>query len=337
MSPATDIVIIGAGPVGLFAVHQCGMMNLSCQVIETLPHVGGQCAALYPEKPIYDIPGFPSVAAGDLIDRLARQAAPFDPVYHLGQTVTAIAGSAETGFTVTTDAGTAITCRAVLIAAGGGRFGPNRPPLDGLAGYEGTGVFYSVPRKEDFRNRRVVIAGGGDSAVDWALALADIAASVAVVHRRPRFRAAPEATARLQTLAETGAVDLVVPYQLAGLVGDGRTLSGVTVKTLKGDQRTLEADVLLPFFGLAMDPGPIAEWGVVMDHGHVRVDPLTMETDRPGLFAIGDIATHPAKLKLILSGFAEAALATHHAFAHARPGEAHHFEYSTSRGVPSAA
>lgn len=327
----TDVVIIGAGPVGLFAIFQCGMLGLRAHVVDTLDTPGGQCAALYPEKPIYDIPSRPEVLAGDLIAGLEAQARPFDPVFHLGQTVETLEGTADEGFTVTTSAGTVICASAVMIAAGGGSFGPNRPPLDGLSAYEGHAVVYSVQRKEDFRDRRVVIAGGGDSAVDWAVALTDVAASVAVVHRRPKFRAAPDMVARMTTLAESGRIDLVTPYQLAGLDGDGGALSGVLVRHTDGSSRRLEADILLPLFGLRMDLGPLASWGLGIDKGHVAVNPATLETARPGVFAIGDITHYPGKLKLILCGFAEAAMAAHQVFALARPGEALHFEHSTSK------
>jgi len=217
MAESTDVAIIGAGPVGLFAVFACGMLKMRCAVLDALDAIGGQCAALYPEKPIYDIPGYPMIGAAELVDKLALQAAPFKPSYHLGQAVTSVEREADGGFRLATAAGAQLSARAVIVAAGAGAFGPNRPPLDGIAEYEGKSVFYLVKRREDFRGKRVVIAGGGDSAVDWALALADIAARIMVVHRRPRFRAAPEAAARLHALAEAGRVDLVVPYQLSAL------------------------------------------------------------------------------------------------------------------------
>ncbi len=332
----TDVVIIGAGPVGLFAIFQCGMLRMRCHVVDALDMAGGQCAALYPEKPIYDIPGHPRIDAADLIDRLAEQAAPFSPVYHLGQQVTALTPDGDR-FRVETSAGTRIVARAVIVAAGVGAFGPNRPPLDGIEAYEGKGIFYMVKRREDLRGKQVVIAGGGDSAVDWALALAGVASRIMVVHRRPKFRAAPESAARLDALAKDGAIELVVPYQLAGLDGvDGR-LAGVTVATLDGATRRLEADVLLPFFGLAMNLGPIAEWGLDLEQSHVAVDPSTCASSIAGIHAIGDIATYPGKLKLILSGFAEAAAAAHAIRGRVFPGEVHHFEYSTTQGVPGLA
>jgi thioredoxin reductase (NADPH) len=330
----TDVAIIGAGPVGLFAIFECGMLRLKCHVIDALEMVGGQCSALYPEKPIYDIPGHPAIDAGVLIDRLAEQASPFDPVYHLGQQVVSLTRTAEERWLLTTDAGTAIDARCVILAAGVGAFGPNKPPIDGIAGYEGTSVFYLVKRRQDFAGKRVVIAGGGDSAVDWAISLSEVAASVQVIHRRAKFRAAPESAARLEELSKAGRIELVVPYQLAGIEGDGRHLTGVRVADLDEREKVLPADVLLPFFGLAMNLGPIADWGLNMERNHITVDPLTLATNAPGVFAIGDIATYPHKLKLILSGFHEAAMAAHAAFPMIRPGEVLHFEYSTSKGVP---
>jgi thioredoxin reductase (NADPH) len=330
-----DVAIIGAGPVGLFAVFECGMLEMGCQVFDALPAPGGQCAALYPEKPIYDIPGYPRIGAAELVDRLIEQAAPFAPVFHLGQAVARLTATAQ-GFVVENAAGRRVAARAVVIAAGAGAFGPNRPPLDRLAEFEERSVFYLVRRREDFRGRRVVIAGGGDSAVDWALSLADVAERVMVVHRRATFRAAPQSAARLQTLAEDGRIELVIPYQLHALEGADGQLSAVIVADLAGRTRRLAADCLLPFFGLATDLGPLAAWRLDLDNHRISVDPATCATSRPGIFAIGDIAAYPGKLKLILSGFAEAALAAHAIHPLVHPGEALHFEYSTMKGVPGS-
>ncbi|WP_425406871.1 NAD(P)/FAD-dependent oxidoreductase [Hwanghaeella sp.] len=329
----TDAVIIGAGPVGLFAIFQLGMLGIKAHVVDALDEAGGQCTALYPEKPIYDIPGFPRIDAGDLITNLEEQAAPFHPVYHLGQQVSAIAGDAEAGFTVTTSKGTTIACKVILIAAGGGAFGPNRPPLDRLAEFEGKSVFYLVKRREDFRGRRIVIGGGGDSAVDWAVSLAPIAEKVYVVHRRDKFRAAPESVRQLHELAGTGAIDLVTPFQLAGLEGEKGQLAAVHVKDLDGRERSLEADRLLPFYGLANTLGPIADWDLDLHKHQIAVERSTCETNRPGIYAIGDIADYPGKLKLILQGFSDAAGAAHHAYGRVFPDQALHFEHSTTKGV----
>src|SRR4051794_15734012 len=335
-SERCDVAIVGAGPVGLFAVFECGMLEMGCEVFDALPAPGGQCAALYPEKPIYDIPGYPRIDAAELIDRLMEQAAPFAPKFHLGHAVSGLSANGEDGFAVETASGKRIAARAVVIAAGAGAFGPNRPPLAGIVEFEEKSVFYLVRRREDFRGKRVVIAGGGDSAVDWALSLAGIAERVLVVHRRPKFRAAPQSAARLTRLADEGRVDLVIPYQLHALEGANGQLSAVVVADLAGDTRRLDADCLLPFFGLATELGPLAGWGLEIEHHHIRVDPATCATSRPGIFAIGDIATYPGKLKLILSGFAEAALAAHAIHPLVYPGQALHFEYSTTKGVPGS-
>lgn len=332
----TDIVIVGAGPVGLFAIFEAGMLKMRAHVVDTLEAIGGQCTALYPEKPIYDIPAHPSILAGELIENLREQAAPFNPTYHLGQQVVGLE-KRDSGMRATLSSGATIDCKAVIIAAGCGAFGPNRPPLDGLEAYEGKSVFYLVARREDFRGKNIVIAGGGDSAIDWAISLSELAKKVYVVHRRPKFRCAPESAARLEQLAKEGKIELVIPYQLARLEGEHGKLSGVTVATMEGEEKTLEADVLLPFFGLAMELGPIANWGLNLTHNHIEVTPATMQTSTPGIFAIGDIATYENKLKLILSGFAEAAQAAYAAYKLVHPDQALHFEYSTSKGVPAAA
>ncbi len=329
----TDIAIIGAGPVGLFAVFQCGMLNMKCHVIDVLDVAGGQCAALYPEKPIFDIPAFTEISAHDLIENLRRQAAPFAPVYHLGQQVETLADD-DGGFLLTTTKGVKIRARAVMVAGGVGAFGPNRPPLKGLQAFEGKSVHYLVGRREDFRDKRIVIAGGGDSAVDWAVSLAEVAEHIYVVHRRDKFRAVPESVQRMRALADEGKIDLVVPFQLAALDGADGLLSAVIVHALDGAERRLEADTLLPFFGLATNLGPIAEWGFDIDNHRICIDPATMESSRPGVYGIGDIAAYPGKLKLILTGFAEAAGAAHAAFARVHPDETLHFEYSTTKGLP---
>jgi thioredoxin reductase (NADPH) len=329
----TDVAIIGAGPVGLFAVFECGMLKMRCHVVDALDTLGGQCAALYPEKPIYDIPGYPTIDAAGLIDKLAEQAAPFHPVYHLAQRVERLAPLPGGGFRLETSLGHVLEARAVIVAAGVGAFGPNRPPLAGIEQFESKSVFYFVTRREDFRGKRVVIAGGGDSAVDWALSLAEVAA-VQVVHRRPKFRAAPESAARLEALAQAGKIELVIPYQLHGIEGRNGILEAVVVSDLAGNTRRLHADALLPFFGLAMNLGPVAQWGLNLKRNHIVVDPLTAATSSPGIFAVGDIAAYSGKLKLILTGFAEAAQAAHAIFPLVHPGEALHFEYSTTKGVP---
>ncbi|MBV8392106.1 MAG: NAD(P)/FAD-dependent oxidoreductase [Alphaproteobacteria bacterium] len=334
----TDVVIVGAGPVGLFTVFECGMVRLRCHVVDVLDDAGGQCAALYPEKPIYDIPGYPRIGAAELIARLKEQAAPFKPVFHLGEQVQALeaaVGVEGGGWRLTTSKGTVLQAKAVIVAAGVGAFGPNRPPLPGIEAFEGKSVFYYVTQREALRAKRVVIAGGGDSAVDWAIALADVAARVSVIHRRDKFRAAPESEAQLKALAAMGKVDLVVPFQLVSLDGADGQLSAVNAATLDGLEKKIPADVLLPFFGLSMALGPIAEWGLALEKNQIAVEPATMATSRPGLFGVGDVVTYPGKLKLILTGFAEAAIAARSAYALIHPEQPLHFEYSTTSGLPT--
>ena len=332
----TDVVIVGAGPVGLFAVFECGMVRLHCHVVDVLDDAGGQCTALYPEKPIYDIPGFPRIEAAELVVRLKAQAAAFRPVYHLGEQVQALEALSGGYWRVTTSKGTVVQAKAVIIAAGVGAFGPNRPPLAGIESFEGKSVFYYVTHRESFRGKRVAIAGGGDTAVDWALSLAEVADRVSVIHRRNKFRAAPESEARLRALAKAGKIDLIVPYQLQDLEGADGQLSSVVVATLDGDFKRIAADALLPFFGLSMSLGPIADWELALQHNQIAIDASTTATSKPGIFAIGDVVTYPGKLKLILTGFAEAAIAARSAYALIHPETPLHFEYSTTSGIPSA-
>lgn len=328
----TDIVIIGAGPVGLFTIFQCGMLKMRCHVVDVLPMVGGQCSALYPQKPIYDIPAHPAITAQGLIDNLKKQAEPFHPTYHLEQKVTDVVKN-DDGFIVTTDKGTQIQCKAAIIAAGGGSFGPNRPPIDGLDAFEGKSVFYLVDDKERFRGKDIVIAGGGDSAVDWAVELAEIAKSVQVVHRRAKFRAAPDSVEKMETLVGQGKIDMVTPYTLKTIHGNDGELSSVVVADLDGNEKTLDADCLLAFYGLASDLGVIENWGMKTDGGRIVVNPATCQTSVDGLFAVGDITQYDGKMKLILQGFSEGAVAAHAAFAVVYPDEMIDAGHSTDKGV----
>lgn len=330
----TDLVIIGAGPTGLFSVFEAGMLKIKSHVIDTLEVIGGQCSALYPEKPIYDIPAHPSILASELIEKLEEQAKPFNPTYHLNQRVDQITKNADGTFLITTSKNTQINCKAVVIAAGCGAFGPNRPPLDGIEEFEGKSIFYAVRSKAEFAGKNVVIAGGGDSAVDWAISLAETAKKVFVVHRRDKFRCAPESADRMKKLANEGKIELVIPYQLSGVEGENGKLSAVLVKDFSGNVKKLEADYLLPFFGLAMELGPISDWGLNLHKNHIDIaDASTMKTSETGIYAIGDIATYKNKLKLILTGFAEAASAAHDIQKVVYPDQVFHFEYSTSKGV----
>jgi thioredoxin reductase (NADPH) len=329
----TDIVIIGAGPAGLFAIFEAGMLKMNCHVIDTLDFIGGQCSALYPEKPIYDIPAHPQILAADLITKLEEQAKPFKPTFHLNQRVEKLEKLENNSIKITTSANTVIEAKAVIIAAGCGAFGANRPPLVNIEEYEGKSVFYMVKKRQDFLGKKVVIAGGGDSAVDWAISLSEVAEKISVIHRRDKFRCAPESAEKLKKLALDGKIEMVVPYQLEGLQGSNGNLEKVLVKDFSNNIKEIEADVLLPFYGLAMELGPIANWGLNLHKNLIEVDFITMQTNESGIYAIGDIAHYQNKLKLILSGFAEAATACHSAYHLVYPDTVFHFEYSTSKGV----
>ncbi|MBE7211881.1 MAG: NAD(P)/FAD-dependent oxidoreductase [Gluconacetobacter diazotrophicus] len=332
-----DVAIVGAGPAGLFAAFQCRMLRLSCVLLDVLSETGGQCAALYPEKPIFDIPAHPAIEAGTLVSRLEEQLAPFAVPRLLGRRVDSLSGGPG-AFSLGTDRGDRVRCRAVIVAAGAGAFGPNRPPLPELDRFERSGaVQYYVRRRADFAGRRVAIAGGGDSAVDWALFLAPVAAKVWLVHRRDRFRAAPESLERLRTAEAAGQVERVVPFQLSALRGDADgILHGLVVSDLDAAERVLDADRLLPCFGLSTELGPLSGWELATtgDRGPIPVDAATLRTARPGVFAIGDVCSYPGKLKLISQGFSEAAMVAHALHAVCRPGEALHFEHSTTAGLP---
>jgi thioredoxin reductase (NADPH) len=335
VSHKTDVVVIGAGPVGLFSVFEIGMLKMKCHVIDALDFIGGQCSALYPEKPIYDIPAYPRISAQDLINNLEKQIEPFDPQYHLGQQVTKFSKRQDGSFDVVTSKGTEINAKAIIIAAGCGAFGPNRPPLDNIEEFEKTSIMYSVRNRESLRGKDVVIAGGGDSAVDWAIDLSEITKSLTIVHRRPKFRCAPESASKLQTLSDQGKLTIATPYQLSALHGNAQKLETVDVVDFDGAVKTLKCDILIPFFGLSMDLGPILDWSLNIEKKHVSVTPSAMETNIPGVFAIGDVATYAGKLKLILTGFSEAALAAHSIYPILNPDQELHFEYSTTKGVKS--
>lgn len=331
----SDIIIIGAGPTGLFCAFQAGMLGMNCIIVDALESIGGQCTALYPTKPIYDIPSHPVISGGDLIENLLAQCTPFKPKFLLNSVISSIEKSAD-GFVLTTNRGIKVSGKVVIIAAGGGAFGPNRPPLNGIEEYESNSVFYAVRDTEKFTGKKLVIAGGGDTALDWTLNLAPKAQKIYVVHRRAHFRGMDATMDQIKPFIDSGKVELVTPYQLASLEGNDRALKSVTVADLDGNTRKLEADYLLPFFGLKMDMGPIANWGLNIDYHHIVVDPATMLTNMQNVFAIGDIVTYPGKLKLILTGFAEAAIACHNAYNIVFPDKALHFQYSTSKGVPGS-
>jgi len=328
----TDVIIIGAGPVGLFAVFQCGMLGLKCHVVDSLDQIGGQCSALYPEKPIFDIPAHPNISGAGLVEQLEKQAHPFSPHYHLGEQVISITG--KTGhFVLTTSKEKKLTAKSIIIAAGAGAFGPHRPPLKNLQDFEGTSVFYAVRYRDLFRDKKIVIAGGGDSAIDWANSLAELAQKIYIVHRRDKFRAAPASLEKLNIFVNSGQIELVTPYQLSALHGKDGILEQVDVINLEGQTRHLETDFLLPFFGLSAELGPMTKWELNLTHSQIAVHHGTAETNIKGIYAIGDIATYPNKLRLILTGFADAAQAAHATYVQLNPDKPLHFEYSTTKGI----
>lgn len=325
----TDVIIVGAGPVGLFAVFELGLLDLKAHLVDILDRPGGQCAELYPEKPIYDIPGLPVVTGQELTDRLLEQIKPFAPSFHFSQMAERIEKLPDGKWRLVTDAGTVLEAPVIAIAAGGGSFVPKRPPIAGIEAYEGKSVFYSVRKMEQFRDKDLVIAGGGDSALDWTLNLQPIARSLTLVHHRDGFRAAPDSVNKMRALVERGAMALEIA-NITGLKGEGGQLSHVSVQSKDKGARDIACNALLPFFGLTMKLGPVADWGLQLHENLIPVDTEKFETSTAGIFAIGDINHYPGKLKLILSGFHEAALMAQAAFRRARPDEKLRFQYTTS-------
>ena len=324
----TDAVIIGAGPVGLFAVFELGLLDIKAHVIDILDRPGGQCAELYPEKPIYDIPALPVVTGQELTDRLMEQIKPFEPVFHFSQRVDRLARRGD-GFDLETDSGMRFHTKVIVIAAGGGSFTPKRPPLQGIEAFEGKSVFYAVRRIDDFRNRDIVIVGGGDSALDWTLSLQPVANSVTLIHRRNEFRAAPDSVNKMRDLVATGSMQLKLG-QVTKLAGEDGQLQAVTVRDANGEMSDVQCDRLLPFFGLTMKLGPVADWGLNLHENLITVDTEKFETSEKGIFAIGDINHYPGKLKLILSGFHESALMAQQAHRYIYPDKRLLFQYTTS-------
>jgi thioredoxin reductase (NADPH) len=325
----TDVLIIGAGPVGLFAVFELGLLDIKAQLVDILDKAGGQCAELYPEKPIYDIPGIPYVTGQGLTDALMQQIKPFNPAFHLGEMVTTLENIGDPLFRVTTTGDKSFEAKAVVIAAGGGSFQPKRPPIAGIEPYEAKSVFYAVRRIDDFRDKRLLVVGGGDSALDWTLNLQPVAKRLTLVHRRDDFRGAPDSVKKMRALVAGGKMDLKIGQVSALEGGDGK-LSAVTIKGNDGSSSRVELDAMLPFFGLTMKLGPVANWGIKMKDDLVLVDTGTFESNVPGIFAIGDINTYPGKLKLILSGFHEAALMAQKAHHYVHPDKRLVFQYTTS-------
>jgi thioredoxin reductase (NADPH) len=324
-----DAIIIGAGPVGLFAIFELGLLDMRAAVVDILDKPGGQCAELYPEKPIYDIPGYPVINGDDLIEKLLEQAKPFHPTFHLGEMVETLAKDPDGRFRLTTDRGKTLLGKVVIIAAGGGSFQPKRPPVPGIEAFEGSSVFYSVRRMEDFRGHDVVIVGGGDSALDWTLNLQPLAKSLTLIHRRDEFRASPDSVNKMKALVNAEKIGFQMG-QVSSLKGEGGVLAAALVKDPKGETVEVPATRLLPFFGLTMKLGPVANFGINLNENLIPVDPAAFQTSTPGIFAIGDIITYPGKLKLILCGFHEAALMAQAAVHIVFPQKKIVFQYTTS-------
>ena len=325
----TDVVIVGAGPAALFAVFELGLLDLKAHLVDILDRPGGQCAELYPEKPIYDIPGLPVVTGQGLVDKLMAQIAPFDPVFHLGEMANALEKLPDGRWKLSTDVGTQLITSVIVIGAGGGSFVPKRPPIPNIDDYEGKSVFYAVRKMEQFRDRNILIAGGGDSALDWTLNLAPIAKSLTLVHHRDGFRAAQHSVNQMRELVEAGKIDFQIA-SVKALHGDNGLLEAVTLAGPDKVERRHQVDAFLPFFGLTMKLGPIADFGLNLNENLIPVDTAKFESATPGIFAIGDINSYPGKLKLILSAFHEAALMSQAAFRICRPNEKLRFQYTTS-------
>ena len=325
----TDVLIIGAGPCGLFAVFELGLLDMKAHLVDILDKIGGQCAELYPEKPIYDIPGIPFITGAGLTDALMAQIKPFGPTFHLGEMIESVEKIGDPLFRVRTDQGKVFEAKIVVIAAGGGSFQPKRPPVPGIEAYEGKSVFYAVRKMDAFRDKRLLIVGGGDSALDWTINLHPVAKRVTLLHRRDQFRAAPDSVNKMRSLVADGQMDLKLG-QVTSLEGDDGNVVAAQVKPDKGEPYRIECDAVLPFFGLTMKLGPVTDWGIKLDGELIPVDTAAFETNVPGVFAIGDINTYPGKLKLILSGFHEGALMAQKAYHYVYPDKRLVFQYTTS-------
>ena len=328
-SHKTDVIIVGAGPVGLFAVFELGLLDMKAHLVDILDRPGGQCAELYPEKPIYDIPAFPVITGQELTDNLMAQIEPFHPTFHLQQMATGLQKLDNGNWELTTDQGTVIEAPVVVIAAGGGSFMPKKPNIENLADYEERSVFYAVRKMDQFKGKNILIAGGGDSALDWCLNLQLLAKSMKLVHRRSEFRAAPDSVSKMHSLVEADKMDLFVG-DIKELHGTNGQLEAVTVKPKGEDAYNIECDTLLAFYGLTMKLGPIADFGLNLHENLIPVDTEKFETSTQGIFSIGDINNYPGKLKLILSGFHEGALMAQQAFRYVYPDKKLRFQYTTS-------
>lgn len=328
----TDICIIGAGPVGLFAVFEAGLLKMRCHLVDYLPQVGGQLSEIYPQKPIYDIPGYPEIKAQELVDNLMEQIKPFQPTFTLGERVEHLNKQADGSYILVTNENTQIHAKVIVIAGGLGVFEPRKPALEKLEYFEGKGVTYMVKNPENFRNKKVVLAGGGDSALDWTIYLANVAERVTLVHRNETFRGAPDSAAKVFDLANNGKIDLILSANLKELGGNGK-LSSITLEGKNKEEIVIDTDYLIPLFGLSPKLGPIADWGLSIDKSAIEVDTRDYSTGVERIYAIGDINTYPGKLKLILCGFHEAAIMMHSAFKYVYPDQKLSFKYTTVNGV----
>lgn len=329
---STDLCIIGAGPVGLFAVFEAGLLKMRCHLVDALPQVGGQLSEIYPQKPIYDIPGFPEIKAQELVDNLMEQIKPFDPGFTLGERVESLEKQEDDSYKVITSDKTSIHCKVVVIAGGLGSFEPRKPAIENLLSFEGRGVSYLVKDPEIYRNKKVVLAGGGDSALDWTIFLANIASELTLVHRGDTFRGAPDSAEKVFALAEMGKINLLLSSHLNKITGE-KQLEKVYLKKKDGEEEVIDADYLIPLFGLSPKLGPIEHWGLSLDKNAISVNTEDFATSVERIYAIGDINTYPGKLKLILSGFHEAALMAQSAFKYVYPDQRLSFKYTTVYGV----
>ncbi|NNE26455.1 MAG: NAD(P)/FAD-dependent oxidoreductase [Saprospiraceae bacterium] len=329
---STDILIVGAGPVGLFTVFEAGLLKLKCHLVDALPQPGGQLSEIYPKKPIYDIPGYPSVLAGELVDNLMAQIAPFNPGFTLGERAERYERQEDGSFIVYTNDDTKIHCKVIAIAGGLGSFEPRKPPLENIATFEGKGVDYMVKDPAKYKDKRILIAGGGDSALDWAIELSDTTESLTLIHRRASFRGALDSVDKVMELAKSGKINLITNAQAIGLNGNGQ-LNEVLIKSKENGEQSIPVDYFVPLFGLTPKLGPIGEWGLEIEKNAIKVDTLDYSTNVDGIFAIGDINTYPGKLKLILCGFHEATLMVQSAFKIIYPDQKLSFKYTTVTGI----
>lgn len=329
----TDILIIGAGPTGLFTVFEAGLLKLKCHLIDALPEAGGQCSEIYPKKPIYDIPAFPEILAGELVENLMEQIKPFEPGFTLGERAETIERLKDDSFIVTTNKGTKHHAPIIAIAGGLGSFEPRKPPIPSITDYEDNGVEYIIKEPEIYRNKKVVIAGGGDSALDWSIFLSEIASEVTLIHRRTEFRGALDSVEKVQELKNQGKINLITPAEVTGITGNNH-VTGVTVNQVDKDPFTIDTDHFIPLFGLSPKLGPIADWGLEIEKNAIKVNnALDYQTNIPGIYAIGDVNTYPGKLKLILCGFHEATLMCQSAYKRIFPEKNYVMKYTTVGGV----